>query len=301
MIPAGFPASALDWLRRVTGAQIGAITRLAGATSSSLYALDGAAGERYVLRLFSNADWLADQPDLALHEASSLRKLQGGGLTLTPRLVGLDEDGAQCGVPALLMTRLPGAVQLSPPDLDGWLGQMADFLARLHALPLADHPWTYFPYNERERLSLPDWAPDKAAWRRALAIGTGPLPPFEPCFIHRDYHPVNVLFQDGQLSGVVDWPNACIGPAGVDVAHCRANLAAMYGVGAADRFLALCQQRMGGYWQYDPFWDLMTILDGLPGAPDVYPPWLDFGLSQLTPALMLERSSAYLESVLARF
>ncbi|WP_081412680.1 phosphotransferase [Fictibacillus gelatini] len=26
-------------------------------------------------------------------------------------------------------------------------------------------------------------------------------------FIHRDYHPCNVLWEDGRLTGVVDWVN----------------------------------------------------------------------------------------------
>lgn len=282
-----------------------AARRLDGATSSHLYALraslDGVEQD-YVLRLFTNAEWLADEPDVPLHEASSLAMLQAAGLPV-PRLVALDAQGAECGVPALLMTCVPGSIELTPPDMDRWLDQLAGFLPRLHAVPVDGHAWEYFPYVVPAEMSISPTAPDAALWQRAVEIGSRPFPFFQPRFIHRDYHPVNVLFQAGQLSGVVDWPNACRGPVGVDVAHCRSNLALMYGVAVADRFLELCQQHMRAYWQYDPFWDLMSILDGgLPaGEWDVYPPWLSFGLSHLTPSLVHARQREYLASVLARF
>ena len=55
--------------------------------------------------------------------------------------------------------------------------------------------------------------------------------------MHRDFHPGNVLWPHGRAS-VVDWANACRGPWGCDVAHCRDNLIRIDGQGAADRFLA---------------------------------------------------------------
>ncbi len=74
----------------------------------------------------------------------------------------------------------------------------------------------------------------------------------------------------------------------------------MYGVEIADRFLFHCQASMRAYWAYDPFWDLMTFIELLPGPPSVYPPWPDFGLPHLTAALMAERNEHYLVSLLNR-
>src|SRR5258707_1164666 len=80
----------------------------------------------------------------------------------------------------------------------------------------------------------PAWSQKPAAWARAIEVLLAGPPPAPAVFIHRDYHPLNVLWQAGAISGVVDWINACRGPAGVDVAHCRTNLAQMYGPAAAD-------------------------------------------------------------------
>ena len=63
-------------------------------------------------------------------------------------------------------------------------------------------------------------------------------------------------------SGVVDWANACLGPAAVDVAHFRVNLAVLHGPATADAVLP-----------GDPAWDLelaMGFLEWGPGA-DAWP------------------------------
>jgi len=112
---------------------------------------------------------------------------------------------------------------------------------------------------------------------------------------------MNMLFNGDRLAGVIDWANACVGPVGIDVAWCRQYLVGMYGVEAADRFLVHCQSAMQAYWTYHPFWDLIAFVELLPGPPDVYPPWLDFGLPHLTNELMLERDEHYLASLLDRY
>ena len=132
-----------------------------------------------------------------------------------------------------------------------------------------------------------------------IDIALGPEPAYRACFLHRDYHPVNLLFQDGRISGVVDWVNACVGPAGVDVAHCRGNLVTMYGVAVADRFLDYYQALAGDTFRYDPYWDIASLVDGLPDEPGVYPPWATFGL-HVTDAMAQERVEAWLLSLVAR-
>jgi aminoglycoside phosphotransferase (APT) family kinase protein len=296
----------LRWIADAVGAgtAVTSVRRLKGSTSSTLYAVDAARDGRrveLVLRRFTNREWLAEEPDLAPHEAESLQMARRAGVS-APEMVALDQRQDQDGIPVLLMTRLPGAVELLPGDMDGWLYGLAEAILPLHSLEAAQFAWRYAPYNDVTRLEVPLWSSYRDLWERAIEIVNGPWPEAPTCFIHRDYHPANVLWQDGRVSGVVDWPNACRGPANIDVAWCRTNLAGMYGVEVADRFLCAYESLAGsafGY-QYHPFWDLMVIIEALPGPPDVYPPWIEFGMLGLTDALMLERKDAYLASVMAR-
>jgi hypothetical protein len=68
-----------------------------------------------------------------------------------------------------------------------------------------------------------------------------------------------LLWEKGHLSGIVDWPNSCRGPRGVDVAHARGNLALMDGVGAAEQFLHAYREITPSY-DHDPWWDIADLL-----------------------------------------
>jgi hypothetical protein len=103
--------------------------------------------------------------------------------------------------------------------------------------------------------------------------------------LHRDFHPGNVLWRRGTVTGVVDWQAACTGPAVADVAHCRVNLLTI-GTGAADRFTALWQRAAGA--AYHPWADVVTIIGFLDDLRD------DWGSEQHLIEDMLVRAVAEL-------
>ena len=71
-------------------------------------------------------------------------------------------------------------------------------------------------------------------WERAVRQTEADRPSADPVVIHRDFHPGNILWVDHRLSAVVDWVDACLGPAAFDLAHLRVNLAVLQGIGAED-------------------------------------------------------------------
>lgn len=298
------PPETLRWVERSVGpgAAVEAFTKLAGATSSTLHALRvNHHGRQFelVLRRFVDAEWLEVEPDLARHEAAALEKAGLAGVPV-PLLVAFDEGGEECGSPATLMTRLPGAVELRPDDFDAWLHGLAEALAPFHEIEAEEFPWSYYPYTDVQSLEVPAWSRVPALWQKAVEVVNGPRPASRECFIHRDYHPANVLWSGGRVSGVVDWVNACRGAAGVDVAWCRHNLARMYGVSAADRFLDAYQRLAGPRFAYEPFWDLITVVELLPGPPGVYEGWPAFGLTRLDEETIRARVDEYVSSLVAR-
>jgi hypothetical protein len=80
--------------------------------------------------------------------------------------------------------------------------------------------------------------------------------------IHRDFHPGNVLWHRGQVSGVVDWQSASIGPASIDVANCRGNLLGA-GSDIAERFTRQWEHATGTACH--PCADIITIIGDLDG------------------------------------
>lgn len=279
------------------------VRRLQGGISAVVHSLSlrtKRGVRQVVLRQFHNEEWLRQEPDLARHEAESLRR---AALTevLSPRVIAFDETGQSCGRPAVLVTQLEGSVVLRPDDMEAWVHGLAEALARIHAEPAGDFPWRYNSYNDPAAAQVPKWTRCPDIWREAVGILRGPRPQARICFIHRDYHPANVLWAGGQVSGVVDWVNACQGPAGIDVGHCRVNLAQLHGVEAADLFLDAFRTCAGSSFSYDPYWDLLSLADMLTEEPpSVYAGWTALGAADLTSGLLIERIDDYLVSLVAR-
>lgn len=286
-----------------SGAEVRSVQRLKGGISSLVHGITlevNSVTKDFVLRQFNNEEWLRSQPDLAVREAASLRRASRAEGVLTPEVVAIDETGSECGMPAVLMTKLEGRVVLAPPDISAWLAGMAEALVRIHAVEPDDFLWTFEPYCDASTLDTSSWSAFPGKWRTAAEVVVHNRPAFTKRFIHRDYHPTNLLWSGNEISGVVDWVNGCIGPAGVDVGHCRVNLAQLYGVSAADAFLDFYREYAGSSFTYDPYWDLVTLIDFSYWPPEVYSGWTDLGVTGLTNELIIERLDHYLLSLLNR-
>ena len=189
-------------------------------------------GRELVLRRWARPGWELDDPDLtAAREVLVLERLAGTAVP-APELVAADPDAAACDVPALLLTRVPGAIYQGRPPL----GPLVAVLAEIHAVDPAGIP-PYRRYHEPDQLAVPPWAGDREVWERAIALAHAPPPDLPERFIHRDFHPGNTLWEGAELTGVVDWTTGSRGPAAVDLGHLRWNLALDYGQRVADAVL----------------------------------------------------------------
>lgn len=246
------------------------VRAIRGGLSSAVHALgvELRSGDtaRIVLRRHVRADVLDEEPEIARHEAAVLALLEGVELP-TPRLLAVDPAGDQAGVPSLLMSMLPGRVDWSPTSIDSWLRRLAAPLPILHATPLPPRGTlpAFFGYTQRS-YEPPSWARRSEAWSRAVEIFHAPGRAEAAACIHRDYHPGNVLWQAGRVTGIVDWPSASIGSPSIDVAHCRANLLGRFDVEVADRFTSHWEELTGR--RFNPWADVMIIIGMLDGLRD---------------------------------
>jgi aminoglycoside phosphotransferase (APT) family kinase protein len=255
-------AGAFDWITEVTGSGITGREFLAGGISHSNYLFTLADGDSVVLRRWVRPGWQDDDPDYDVaREAAALRLLKQAGVS-APRLIAVDPAGQHCGVPALLMTRLPGKQPGRHRGPDA-LRQLAEAAAALHRIP---GPWDGIPafaaYND---LSDPRPAAHSTRghlWERAFEVVSRPGPAGPARFIHRDYHHNNTLWTGRRMTGIVDWTTASVGPVGVDVGHMRWNLVVDWGVPAADEFTRL--YRAIGEFDDDPYWHIRCLVDLLP-------------------------------------
>jgi aminoglycoside phosphotransferase (APT) family kinase protein len=229
--------------------------RLMGGITSSIHrlAVETRSGTRtqVVLRQWTPSEWdtTADAPQFVERERHVLRGLASTDIP-APRVLAVDPTGESTGVPALLMTRVPGRIDLTPTDPKAWLRQIAGMAARIHELDVDAEPYWW----KQRDVPVPPWAFRPADWRAAADLVRGPAPAHEVRFAHGDYQHFNFLWRRGRLTGVVDWVVACRGPADVDVGHCRLNLAVLYSAELAADFLADYEAAAGR--RVDPYWDI---------------------------------------------
>jgi len=296
------PEQVRRWIEDSVGGRVISAALLPGATSTLLHSVEvdcNGASLNLVLRRFVDEEWVKREPDVASREAASLRHATRAGLS-APELVACDADGTHCGVPATLVTRLRGTVILEPTSRKQWLRGLAESAAQIHRVDAEGFPWKYRRYNDGLTLAVPAWSQRPEAWEKAIELIESRPPEYRGCFVHRDYHPSNVLWDRGRVSGVVDWVNGCGGPAGIDVAWCRHNLANLHGVAVADDFLAAYMEVAGPEFEYNPYWDLISVVELLPGPPTMYEGWRASGVADISNELMGERVDQYVASVVAR-
>lgn len=250
---------ALDWAARRTSRITGS-RALVGGWTSTMLALSTQSHPDVVLRLMDREPWRSHGAGLTTRESEVQQALAGTAVP-APRSVALDADGAACGVPAHLMTLVPGVVDADRAD-DESLDELARVLAAVHDVPPLPGLRAYESWAWEAKYVVPAWACDQCVWEDAFDLLRTEPPAHEPRLVHRDFHHRNVLWSRGRVTGVVDWVETSVGPAWLDVAHCCTNIAVRHGSDRADAFAAAYVARTGAEPQ--PYFDVMDVVGFLP-------------------------------------
>lgn len=169
-----------------------------------------------------------------------------GGVIPVPELIGVEFDPAVLGSPFLVMRKLPGRVVHQNPNYnqEGWVADLEPqrrgelwrnalrMLAEIHKLDWM-HGFAFLEQPARGRPGLEQylsWIEDWYLWAR---VGR-PHPIIDTAMVYLKEHrpmdtpvgvlwgdpsPSNMLFtEDLQVSGVLDWEMAALGPPEVDIA-----------------------------------------------------------------------------------
>src|SRR3954463_8895704 len=235
------------------GARVTRLRRLAGAGMTDAYdvTLDRTP-RRVVVKLYRDGDGTAPL------EWSRLGFAQRVALPV-PEPIVADLESVWGGRPTVVMSRLPGRPDLTPKDVDSWVGALAQALAELHETPLdgAEGAVTLPPRFETWRAPAGEHDPLTAA---AVGAVTARLPSRTPerVLTHGDFHPGNVLWHRGRISGVVDWSAAGLGARWSELAYCRADVCLLFGPDIAD-LLAVASADIVGHTSddlavYDLIW-----------------------------------------------
>ena len=291
---------AVAWAEAAWGRRVASSRRLRGGVTSTMLALTSDDGSQSVLRLMTEEPWRRHADGLLSRESLVQTQLADSDVP-APRSIALDATGEQAGVPAHLMSHLPGALVLDRDD-DAQLEALAALLARIHAIDPGKDGWprTHQSWAWPEKRIVPEWTERPALWRRAFGVLDADPPAHEPTFLHRDFHPGNVLWEGDAVSGVVDWVETSTGPAALDVAHCMTGLALLHGVDAATGFAHHYRRVTRRDEPGSAYWWVMDVVGFLPGPQKVTVPWREAGRF-IEDALAYQRLEAALEAALVTF
>jgi Ser/Thr protein kinase RdoA (MazF antagonist) len=227
-------------------------------------------------------------PDLVDDEARALRAARAILGPLVPEVIATDPAGHRAGQPAVLMSYLPGAPVIHGLDAD----RLAAPLALLHTSPVPRDLARFHHWFTGDELAVPEWTALPDEWEALIEILHDREPSSPNVFLHRDFHPGNLLWAGGELSGIVDWAFGCRGPRAADVAHTRSNLALVDGVAAADRFLTAYTKLVPDH-RHHVWWDAADLLAFSSGFSGV----MAFNAmgAKLDVDLLRSRTDAYVE------
>ncbi|MBM7439595.1 phosphotransferase family protein [Streptomyces sp. HB132] len=293
------------------GRPVDAARRLRGGWTSEMRSLrvGGPGAPRwFVLRSFVEPFFVRHAEGLLTREADVLRLLARTDVPVAG-FEAVDATARYCDHPSLLMTLLPGTVRLGEEDAGLRTELLARQLVGIHQVrvPADARPRAYEAWTAPERVSPPEGTERSHLWQRAVDVIRRDPPDHRPCFLHRDFHPGNVLFSghgtDTRITGVVDWVETSWGPADLDVAHCSTALALLHGPEEAMR-LADLYVAAGGVLSGDPsahlYWRVLDAL-AFSNVEKVARPWRELGHTHLTTALLTSRLEDYLHVLLRRY
>ncbi len=264
LIGARPPATTLAWLLgELDATDLVEVTSMPGASTSAMHRVTVGSrngGERsVVLRRYVRDKVLVETPDVARREANALEHA-GRAAIPTPELLALDATGDRADVPAVVMSVLDGRPVWETRWSSQWVSQAVDAMIALHDIDITDTGLQPINTYQQSSYQPPRWTERPELWERAIELFHGPIPITDAGFIHRDFNPGNILWVRRELTGIVDWQAACVGPRSIDPAHCRLNLF-QYNPAMADDVRRLWEQRSG--LTFDPWADLASIVGSL--------------------------------------
>ncbi len=244
-------------------------------------------------------------PQVVTREFELMRLLEAAEIA-APRPIFLDANGEYLGVPAMVLSYLPGRPLFATKNLDAWTHGLAAALLRVHTVTPDRFDLSGLNVNlrdgmraeiERRRYMKPA-DPLVAETNNVLEAGLERIDFSAPTLVHDDYWPGNKIWYRGRTAGIVDWTTAEVGDPRADVAECRMSLVFSHPVEVADLF-SKAYERLAGQPLHDLwYFDLFRGVRALPQ----YQQWLvgyqDFGLGDLQPLDVEARLRAFLRRAL---
>ena len=294
---AGPAPEVIAWASAILGTEVTVLRGLRHGSSPWLLR----AGDREVVLRVARAE---QAPETATEAAAMTYAARVAGASLpVAELLGYDL-AVRTGYGLLLAACVPGTSAIPPEPDPVRLRALGAAAARISSVRLTPTP--ALPVRRR-----PIEADDFAGMRRdqgapdLLRAAEAAVAKARPDddrlgLVHGDLWHGNTLWDHDQLTAVLDWDCAGVGPAGIDLGSLRCDAAWCHGVEAAGHILRGWEAEAGRPASDVPYWDAVAALASPPDMGWFPVSMAAQGRPDLTREVMLERRDAFLGAALSR-
>lgn len=183
-----------------------------------------------------------------------------------PEPLLLDASGDILGSPGIVTGFAKGNLIMDvPPNPIDWARKLAKTLATIHSIPCGEDEQKFL-LNGNEQASwflnydsppryMQEFPGGSDLWH-AMRDLFYRFQADSPSLLHIDYWSGNILWQEDEISAVLDWEEASYGDRAVDVGYARMNMILMGAPHAADEFLRVYETELGRKIKNLSFWEL---------------------------------------------
>jgi aminoglycoside phosphotransferase (APT) family kinase protein len=256
------------------------VRRLDGGLSCTLDVLSEGT-TRLVLRRYG--PWSHGQgPEVIAKENRALELMQKANVP-APAPIWIDGEGV-FDEPAILISFVEGAPDLTPSHPFEWAEQLANVLTRIHDIRLEGEDVDMFPSGAGEDIVRIQENPElvlehplgEDLLRRRVMLGQR-SDHTENVFSHTDFWPGNTLWAEGALTAVVDWEEPATGDRAMDVAYCALDIRYLGMDRVADRFVQSYREASGDPLANLAHWEAVGLCRPMPDIAIWVPAWVAMG------------------------
>lgn len=260
-------------------------------------------GNRLILRRYG--PWsLETKVDMAARETRALELLQKTNVP-APAPIWVDNEGV-FDQQAIVTSFVDGEPDLTPADPFDWAERLAGVLSRIHEIRVVGDDVEMFPPSAGQDIEKIQEHPElilehplgEDLLRRRVMLGQR-ADDTEPVFSHTDFWPGNTLWDDGQLTAVVDWEAPATGDRAMDVAYCALDIRYLGMDRVADHFVKTYREETGHALTNLAHWEAVGLCRPMPDIGSWVPAWVSMG-REITPDRARARYREVLEAFIER-
>ena len=221
--------------------------------------------QKMIVRKHGARDLQAN-PQIAADEFKLLKLLQAVGIPAA-RPYYLDQSRVILPTPYVVVEYIEGDTEFAPKDVEGFVRQLAGYLALLHQVDISQVDVSFLPdqsavwtHKLRNRPVDLDASINEGRIRDVLERVWPPAQHNPKVLLHGDFWPGNAIWREGELLAMIDWEDAAVGDPLWDLAVSRLDVLWTLGMEAMQTYTRLYV----GFNPLDlrslPYWDLCVAL-----------------------------------------